>query len=297
VKNKSRTSSLYHLARDWKPAIPAGWSWGWVSSVACDSDDRLFVHSRSEHPLLVFDPEGELLDSWGDDFLEPEQAHGVFVDSRDNVFCTELSHCVYRFNSNGTLTMTIGTPGKASSMDRVPFNKPTDVAEDEDGNIYVSDGYENHCVHKFDGDGNWINSWGEEGDNPGQFATVHCVRLDRYGRIWVCDRENNRVQIFDSEMKFIEQWTDLNRPCSLVFNDRKNVVCVAEIDHRVSIWRLDGKLVECLSDGDEGNALFAGYPHGICIDSSGALYVAEVGMDGRLQKFLPNASMEILEAT
>jgi sugar lactone lactonase YvrE len=90
-------------------------------------------------------------------------------------------------------------------------------------------------------------------------------------------------------MRFIEQWTDLHRPCSLVFNDREDFVCIAEIEHRVSIWRLDGKLLDCLSDNQNEGGLFAGYPHGICMDSSGALYVSEVGVDGRVQKFLYDA--------
>jgi DNA-binding beta-propeller fold protein YncE len=289
VTGANKPGSLFYLARDWRLILPAGWKWGWVSAVACDSHDRLFVYSRSDHPLIVFDSKGVFLDSWGDDFLEPVQAHGVFVDSNDNVFCTELSHCVYRFDSRGILTMTIGTPGKSSSVDGVPFNKPTDVVEDEEGNIYVSDGYENHCVHKFDSEGNWVGSWGEAGADPGHFATVHCVRLDHYGRIWVCDRENNRIQIFDRNMNFIEEWKDLHRPCSLVFNDRENLVCIAEIERRVSIWTLDGELVECLGDGQRSDDLFVGHPHGICMDNSGALYVSEVGMDGRVQKFLPKA--------
>jgi DNA-binding beta-propeller fold protein YncE len=281
-----RRGSLFRLASEWRLTLPAGWKWGWVSSIACDSQDRLFVHSRSDHPLIVFDSGGKFLDSWGVGFLEPEQAHGVSVGSNDSVFCTELSHCVYRFDAGGKLTMTVGTPGKPSTADGAPFNKPTDAAEDEEGNVYVSDGYENHCLHKFDRDGNLIDSWGEAGTGPGQFATVHCVRLDRYGRVWVCDRENNRVQIFDAEMRFIEQWTDLHRPCSLVFNDRENIVCIAEIEHRVSIWTLEGKLLECLGGSQDKGGLFSGYPHGICADGSGALYVSEVGVNGRVQKFL-----------
>lgn len=131
-------------------------------------------------------------------------------------------------------------------------------------------------------------SWGESGDGPGQFKIPHCVRVDRYDRVWVCDRENNRIQIFDLGGKFLTERTGLQRPATIFFDPNEDVVYIAELDYQVSIYTLDGELLKQWGGGKSSDkpGEFLGCPHGIWMDSKGALYVSEIGVDGRLQKFV-----------
>jgi sugar lactone lactonase YvrE len=276
----------YEVAVGWGK-LPEGWKWGWIPAVACDSQDRVFVYSRSEHPLVVFDREGNFLASWGEGILQ--DAHGIFIDAEDNVYCTERNtHCVRKFNKQGELVMTLGTPGKASERDGDPFNKPTDLARASTGELFVSDGYGNARVHKYAPDGTLLKSWGERGSGPGQFALSHCVRVDRYDRVWVCDRENNRIQIFDPEGNFLTEWTGLLRPNTIYFDPHDEVVYIAELTQQVSLYTLNGELITRWGGArpSERPGEFLGGPHGIWMDSHGDLYVGEVLVEGRVQKFV-----------
>ena len=137
----------YKVQEGWGQ-LPDGWTWGVIPAVACDSLDRVFVGSRSDHPLVVFDREGNFLDSWGEDVLEG--AHGLYVDAEDNVYCTvHTTHSIFKFNRHGELVMTLGTPGKPGEREGDPFNKPTDLAVASNGELFVSDGYGNARVHRF----------------------------------------------------------------------------------------------------------------------------------------------------
>jgi len=274
----------YKVLEGWG-RLPAQWTWGTISAVACDSQDRVYAYTRGEHPLMIFDRQGNFLASWGEDVVQ--MAHGIFIDRADNVYCADRgAHCVYQFNCHGELAKTLGTPGKPGE-DGDPFNMPTDVAVAPTGEWFVSDGYGNRRVHKFSPDGRRLASWGAEGDRPGQFALPHSVRVDRYGRVWVCDRSNNRIQIFDADGNFLKEWTDLRHPDTLCFDPTEDVVYVAELDYQVSIYTLDGELITQWGGGQPSDkpGEFLGWPHGISVDSHGDIYVSEVNAEGRLQKF------------
>ena len=136
----------YAVQQDWFE-LPEGWCFGWVPAVACDSEDRVYVYSRSEHPMVVFDRDGCFVASWGEEVLK--DAHGIFIDDRDQIWCVEReTHCVRQFTRDGELLMTLGTPGQEGAAGQ-PFRLPTDLALDADGCIYVSDGYGNACIHKY----------------------------------------------------------------------------------------------------------------------------------------------------
>jgi streptogramin lyase len=245
----------------------------------------VYAYTRGEHPLLVFDREGNLLASWGEGVVQV--AHGIFIDAADNVYCTDRgAHCVYQFNGRGELVTSLGTRGQPGG-DGEPFNMPTDVAIAPAGEWFISDGYGNRRIHKFSPNGRRLMSWGTQGDGPGQFALPHSVRVDRYGRVWVCDRDNNRIQIFDSDGHFLNQWTDLRHPDMLFFDPTEDVVYVAELDYQVSVYTLDGELITQWGGGHSSArpGEFLGWPHGICVDSYGDVYVSEVNTEGRLQKF------------
>ncbi len=276
----------YEVAEGWGK-LPDGWTWGWIPAVACDSQDRVFVYSRSEHPLVIFDREGNFLDSWGEDVLQ--DAHGIYIDAEDNVYCVERdTHCMHKFNAQGELVMTIGTPGQPGAKDGDPFNKPTDLAIASTGELFISDGYSNARVHKYSPTGEHIKSWGEWGTGPGQFELSHCVRIDKQDRVWVCDRTNDRIQIFDTEGNFLTEWTGLLKPDTIYFDPNEDVVYVAELTQQVSIYSMDGDLITKWGGARPSDkpGEFIACPHGIWADSRGDLYVGQVQADGQLQKFV-----------
>ena len=274
----------YEVAEGWG-AYPEGWKLGWIAAVAVDSRDRVYVYNRSEHPLIILDRDGEFADSWAEDILV--DAHGILIDADDQVFCVEREdHCMRQFSADGELVMTLGTPGKMGDAGE-PFRLPTDIAFDSKGDMYISDGYDNSRIHKYTGGGERLKSWGTPGTGPGEFDLPHCVRVDPDDRVLVCDRSNNRVQIFDTEGAYLTEWGDLNQP-DTIHIDEDGIVYIAELEQRVSILNLGGELLCRWGKGErlDEPGEFLGCPHGIWTDSNGDLYVSEVQTDQRLQKFI-----------
>ena len=287
--------------------LPEGWSWPEATAVATDSRGRVFIFNRSEHPVIVFDRDGAFLNSWGEGlFTRP---HGITIGPDDAVYCTDdLGHTIRKFTPDGTLLMTLGTPGQpsdtgATSIDYrtirhagPPFHFPTNVALSSAGEMYITDGYGNARVHKFDAAGRLLFSWGEPGSGAGQFHVPHGIAVDKEGIVYVADRENSRIQRFTPDGKFLSEWTDVARPCQ-VFIDDAGRVYVAELGYRAGMWpgtrapsddatggRLSifdstGRLIARWGGGQDPCApgdFFA--PHDICVDAHGDIYLAEVVM-------------------
>ena len=274
----------YTVQEDWW-TLPEGWEFGWIPAVAVDSQDRVYVYSRSEHPMVIFDRDGNFIDAWGDDILK--DAHGIFIDADDNIYCTERdTHVMRKFTTDGELLMTLGTPDEPGAEGE-PFNKPTDFALGPDGEMYISDGYGNARVHKYSPDGELIKSWGQPGTGPGEFDLPHCVRVDPRNRLMVADRENNRIQFFTLDGEYIEEWGDLLQPDTIYIDD-DDLVYIAELGQRISIMTLDGEVISQWGS-ERGSTVpgeFLACPHGIWLDSHGDIYVGEVQADARLQKFI-----------
>ena len=278
----------YEELDDWAE-LPDGWHFKEVADVAVDGEDRIYVFNRSEHPMMVFDCEGHFLDSWGEDLFS--RPHGLTLGPDGTLYCVDDDlHCVQRCTTAGEVLSTFGVPGKPSPpQSGQPFNRPTKVAFDPaNGDIYISDGYGNAKVHKFNIDGNYLFSWGEYGTDCGQFNLVHSVCTDDDGRVYVADRESHRVQIFDNRGIYLDQWNDLHRPCGLHINN--GLVYIGQILTEltvnstypnlgccVSIHDLTGRRLARLGDvhPGEGPGQFIA-PHGLAVDSRGDLYVAEV---------------------
>ena len=197
-------------------------------------------------------------------------------------------HFVRKCSLDGKVLLELGIPGKpAPYLSGEPFNRCTHTALSPKGEIYVSDGYGNARVHKYSPDGKLLLSWGEPGSDPGQFNLVHNICTDADGWVYVADRENHRVQVFDGNGKYETQWNNLHRPCGLYMPYTKQPICYigelsvnrlnANLGPRVSIVDNQGKLLSRLGDPFAGQAAtsFIG-PHGLSVDSRGDLYVGEV---------------------
>jgi DNA-binding beta-propeller fold protein YncE len=283
--------------------LPKGWSFLEVVDVAVDAQDRVYVFTRGEHPLLIFDREGNLLASWGEGLFK--RPHGITMGPKETLYLIDDGgHAVYQFTLGGKLLMTLGTPGKgAGFMSGQPFNQPTKVARDpKTGELYISDGYGNARVHKYTSDGKYLFSWGECGTDPGQFNLVHSVVLDRAGRVFVADRENHRIQIFDSQGKFLAIWNNVHRPCGLhIAGEGEELVYVGElappfpfsqnypnVGGRISIYDLKGNRLARLGDiraGEEPHQFLA--PHGLAVNSRGDIYIGEVSWTFRGKTLSP----------
>ena len=204
----------YRVVENWAK-LPDGWSLTDAASVAVDSKDRIYVFNRGDHPMVVLDREGNFIKSWGEGLFN--RAHGLHIDADDNLYCTDDGdHTVRKCTTDGKVLLTIGIPNKpAPFMSGEPFHRCTHTALSPKGEIYVSDGYGNACVHKYSPDGKLLKTWGEPGTDPGQFNIVHNIATDADGWVYVADRENHRVQVFDGNGKYETQWNFLHRPCAL----------------------------------------------------------------------------------
>jgi DNA-binding beta-propeller fold protein YncE len=280
----------YELDDSW-PKMPDFWEFTLCSDVAVDSQDRVWVFSRGKHPVTAWTRDGDFIGSWGEG--EYKDPHGIFIDPQDNIWLTDSQlHVVEKRTDKGALLLELGQRGHANPTtsqkgdNGKPFNMPSGVAISKEGDIFVSDGYGNRRVHRFSAKGDLKLSWGRSGDGPGEFALLHNIGVDQRGRVFICDRENSRIQIFDQEGKFITKWTDVLSPGDVYFGkDRLCYVAEQGSPTGVSIFDLDGKLVSRWRGGPNG---VTEAPHGIWADSKGDVYVAEIGRAGhgqRVRKF------------
>lgn len=280
----------YEVAEGWAK-LPDGWAFKEVGGVAVDAHDNVYVFNRGEHPMMIFDRDGNFMRSWGEGVFP--RAHGLSMGPDDTMFCTDDGdHTVRKCTLDGKVLFTLGISGKpAPFMSGDPFNRCTHVAIDpRNGDFYVSDGYGNARVHKYTPDGKLLLSWGESGTDPGQFNIVHNIATDKEGWVYVADRENHRVQVFNPDGNYETQWVNMARPCGLYIDQTAEITYIGELGAsiganaealrlgpRVSIYDTKGNLLARLGDQAEGETpgRFIA-PHGICIDSRGDIYVGEV---------------------
>ena len=296
----------YSVVEGWEQ-LPKGWAHRDVAGVAVDGEDRVFLICRGDHPVIIYDRQGNFRRSWGEGEFS-YRTHGIYVAPNGTLFCTDDGqHTVRQFTPEGKLLMTLGvlnTPSDTgydgkniTSIKRGagPFNRPTNVAIGPQGDIYITDGYGNARVHVFSSTGQLKRSWGEPGTGPGQFYLPHGIAIDSEGRVLVCDRESDRIQIFSPDGEYLSEWTDTQRPTHLVFDSLGRAYVTELAWHegdtsqthgpitkgkarcaRMSIYDRHGKVLarwgtlEVTAPGS-----FAA-PHGLALDSKNDLYVSEV---------------------
>jgi DNA-binding beta-propeller fold protein YncE len=288
-------SFTYEVAEGWGE-LPEGYEWGQIGAVSVDGQDRVHLFTRTDHPLMIFDRDGHFEKSTGEGIIK--DAHGLCLDAEGNRFMVDrAAQVAMKFTADGQKLFELGNRDQPSDTGYTeenrtvlraagPFHHPTDVALSASGDFYVSDGYRNARVHKFSADGTFLFSWGEPGTGPGQFRLVHSVWEAR-GRVYVADRENNRIQVFTPQGEYLEMWTDFLQPCDIYVDDNE-IMYVAELQGRVTLLSLDGTVLTRIGNPEQRTAepgKFVG-PHGIWADQHGDFYVSEVLTGQRVQKFI-----------
>lgn len=295
----------YKVVEGWEQ-LPAGYTHNDVVGVGTDSRDRVYILTRMQPMVFIYERDGSFVGTFGEGQFT-ERTHGLTIGPDDSIYTVDDgNHTVRKFTKDGELVMMLGTPGVASDtgykpgdwVDKIthggpPFNRPTDVAIAPNGDLYVADGYGNACVHHFSPDGQLIGSWGEPGTGPGQFNLPHGVGVVADGRVFVTDRENDRIQIFSPSGEFLAQWTNVQRPTDVSFG-KDGLVYVSELAWlpgnksfvngpqtekkvgRVSVFDMEGNLITRWGGEPEEVAGNFWAPHTICADSHGDVYVGEV---------------------
>lgn len=299
-------SLRFELVEGWE-RLPDGWSHADVASVCTDSSGTVFLFCRGDHPVIVFDRDGSFRGSWGEGMFS-KRTHGMYMSRDDSLILTDDGgNCVARYTVDGRFVEGIGPQGAPADTGFTgvigeikqaagPYNRPTNASSATSGETYVSDGYGNARIHRFGPAGDLVQSWGAPGSGPGEFRIPHSVWAHRDGRILVADRENDRIQVFDSQGGYQTEWTDIQRPQD-IFVDDAGLIYVAEfgwragdrsfaggsprtvaqaVPARVSILDPDGEPLLRWSSPDSGAPGYFIAPHGIWVDDEGSIYVAEV---------------------
>lgn len=275
----------YEVIEQWG-TLPTGMTFGPVSAVAADSQGRIYAFQRKDPPVLVFDREGNYLDSWGESAIT--DPHGFFIGPDDRVYLTDRDdHVALKFTLDGKPLAVLGTRGQPSDTGceedggRVlraagPFNKPTEMVVAPSGDLYVTDGYRNSRVHRFSADGRLIDSWGSPGKHaPGEFHLPHSLWIDTQGAVYVCDRENNRIQVFTPTGKYLSHWEDIQRPTD-IYMDAQDIVYISDLKPTVTIMDKQGTVI-ARWDSPMG--------HGLWVDPEGDIYLADV-MGKKITKYI-----------
>jgi hypothetical protein len=296
----------YQLVQEWPlqaksvAGTPAGpWNFIQAPAVAITARGTVLVLHRGAHPLIEFDSSGKLLRTWGDGLISEGKvvaisqrersaggsgysavygpagcyacgAHSIRVDKDGNIWLVDATgHVIYKMNPDGKVIMELGRRG-VSGIETNTFNLPTDVAFAPNGDIYVSDGYGNPRVVKYTREGKYLLQWGKRGNGPGEFQLPHNLQIDAQGKVYVTDRDNQRIQIFDSGGKFLTQWSNTGGVSTLFMTK----------DQR--LWT--GGVLRDLNGNVVAKLPAVPSAHGTAVSESGDVYIAQ--LSGIVQKFI-----------
>ena len=302
-------ATSYAVDTNWpqrQPDIP----WGQMPGIAVDAKDNVWIYTRTNPMVQVYAPDGRYLFGWRNEKTNVI-AHFIRIDRRGNVWLADVGlHIVTKNSPDGKLLLRLGTEGQPGE-DAAHFNKPTDMAFAPNGDIFVSDGYGNNRVVHYDASGRFINAWGKLGTAPGQFSIPHSIACDSKGRIYVADRNNVRVQVFDQRGKLLDVWQNILVPWGLWISPRDEIwVCgsspmpwlndpkypLAPLgcppkDQLFARFDFAGRVHELatLPKGQDGYEQpgEVNWLHAIAFDSKGNVYLGDI-IGRRVQKFVPS---------
>jgi DNA-binding beta-propeller fold protein YncE len=272
--------------------VPDGVVTGASAAVAFDSKGHLYVLSRGAAAITEFDENGKFIRAFGEGLFV--RSHGLRIDKDGNLWTTDVSaHTVMKLSPKGEVLLTLGTKGKAGEWNEAAgtrlFNEPNDIALAANGDIFITQGHTPGAgkgdprVLKFDHNGKFIKSWGGKGTEPGKFDVAHGLAIDAKGLLWVTDRENQRIQIFDQEGKYIREVKFAGLPCALEFT-KDNIYMVNGFAGQLLKLDLDGKVLAAVGKPGTGVGEF-GEAHFIAVSPKGDIYVAD-SVNRAVQKFV-----------
>jgi len=265
--------------------IPHNIELGAASSVVWTENDHLILFNRGPNPLMEFDPRGRLLRTWGQG--EYIRAHGMRLDPEGNIWTTDVNgHTVRKMNLDGEVLLTIGTHGEAGEPEDGLLFEPTDLTINDAGEVFILVGHGRGTPQllKYDRQGNFMMKWGGPGTGPGQFDTPHSIVVDDEGLIYVADRQNRRIQIFDDEGGYIKEWHYKGLPCGLHFDDDGTLWMVSGFAGEILKLDENGKVVAATGEPGKGLGEF-GEAHYMTIAPGGVIYVADT-IKPDLHKFI-----------
>ncbi len=295
-------ATSYSVDPAW-PQRPNNMPWGMMPGVAVDKQEQVWLLTRAKPPVQVYDASGKFIRAWGNDLIKAP--HGFQFDHQGNIWITDCgTHVVMQFTPEGKLLRMLGTPGTPGD-DRNHFNMPTDVAIAPDGEIFVADGYHNSRIVHFDRHGKFVNQWGKLGTKPGEFSIPHAIVRDSRGRLYVADRNNVRIQVFDQNGKLLDVWSDLLVPWGLCLGKNDEIWACGSSpmtwskskaplgcppkDQLVMRFSPSGKLLALWTfpKGENGKERPGelNWLHDIALDSRGNLFLGDI-QGRRLQKFI-----------
>ena len=277
--NVRAADEKYQMVENWAQ-LPQGMQWGVMSAVGIDLHGTIYAFKRSEpgekagamtSMVIVLDSNGKFLRSWGQNTFM--SAHGLRVLTDGFIWITDKTgDQVFKFSPDGDLLMTLGKKGVAGDNNSTDgtLNGPTDVVLAKNGDIFVADGESaNTRVVKFSKDGKFIKYWGTKGSGPGELETPHSIAMDSKGRLYVANRGNKRIDVFDQDGKYLDQMNQFGAPAGIfITKDDILYVVAGAPENRLTVGTTDGKVLDRV-EGLNG-------PHEMAVDSSGAVYVAEV---------------------
>ncbi len=262
--------------------LPPGMVPGAPASLRFTHDGHLLILYRGAQPFVEVDAGGRFVRAFGDGLLE--RAHGLKFDAAGNIWATDVrAHVVYKLSPRGQVLMTLGEKGRAGLI-----SEPNDVAFGHNGDVFVVQGHTpgataGPSVVKFDKNGKFIASWGKKGKGPGQFDVAHGIAVDASGRLWIADRENQRIQIWDQAGTHIKDLKYAGLPCSIQIGTRY-INMVNGYGGQVLRLDLHGKVLAAAGKSGKGVGEF-GEAHSVAVSASGDIWVADPS-NGVVQKFV-----------
>jgi len=271
--------------------LPAGMNFGSVSGVAINSKGHVFLLHRGPGPLMEFDADGNFIRALGDGLFD--RPHGLRIDADDNIWTTDVaSHVVYKFNPAGRILMVLGVRGRPGEWHDFGhlrlFNEPNEAVVGPTGELFVLQGHGKgeSLVLKFDRDGNFIKTWGKKGRGPGEFDLPHSLVFDAQGLLYIADRNNARIQVFDADGAFVRESKHPGTPCGLFMTPDQTIWLAHGHTGQIMTLDLNGNVLGTMEGAGQGKTPGKyGEAHYIAVSARGEIYVADT-LNWRVQKYV-----------